>query len=443
MPGDAIHAEVTMISTRLATAVLTAVILLGLTPATAAAREGVALLVGNADYQGTVPKAPFAIRDALMMRRQALTRFGYEPDRVIMLTDATRARMQEALGTGGAPAGGLAAKIRPGETSLIFYYSGHCVPGVEDARAYLLPVDAVPDTAASTGIALRDLYAALQALQPRTLTVALDCGVAADSFTGPLLSSPMAAVDDVLLPPDGNRTIVLAAATAGQIANADREAGLGLFTRYLLLGLDGAADTGRLGNQDGRVTLGEVQSWLTEEMGYAAKRRFGRVQRPFIFGPPSGVLAVASPSGWPPRPTLAQMRNDADRLVQSPNDFDPAPLLVPTATPAPPTASPPAATAAPPSEATTPPSTEAALEPLEAAEPPVDPAAAEKALDLTRAQRVAVQQSLSRAGHGVGSADGSFGPVTRRAIADWQRISGHAPTGYLTEEQLTALSRPE
>jgi peptidoglycan hydrolase-like protein with peptidoglycan-binding domain len=73
----------------------------------------------------------------------------------------------------------------------------------------------------------------------------------------------------------------------------------------------------------------------------------------------------------------------------------------------------------------------------------MDPAAGEDALNLTRAQRVAVQQSLSRIGHDVGSADGSFGPVTRRAIADWQQSSGQRPTGYLTKEQLSALSRPE
>jgi hypothetical protein len=448
-----------MMSKRLIGAAAFALTMLGLDPVAADAREGVAVIIGNADYRGTVPKAPYAVRDALMMRRQVLTRLGYAPDQVVMLTDVTQAQLEEALGSAGTPAGPLAARIKPGETPLILFYSGHCVPGAADASAHILPVDAHPDAAATTGLAVHDLYRTLQALQPRNLLVILDCGIVADSFAGPLLANPVGAVDDTLVPPDGARTIVIAAAGTGQIANWDRDAGMGLLTRYLLLGMDGAADTGRLGNQDGRVTLGELQSWLTEEMGYAAKRRYGRVQRPVVIGPAAGVLAVAPASGWPPRASLAQTRAAADRLVRSPDDFDPSPLLVPTATA---TAAPaPAATRAPeapkPVEAAPavaaapatpvpdaleadPPASDLRLESPEAQ---MGPAGVEEALGLTRAKRVAVQEGLSRIGYDIGRPDGSFGPVTRKAIASWQQASKRAPTGYLTEEQLAALTRTE
>ena len=433
-----------MLAKMLAAAVLSAATLAG-AATLADAREGAALIIGNAAYHGHhVPKSAFAGRDALMMRRQVLTRFGYDADNVVMLRDASLAQMHEAIGTAAAPSAGLAGKIAANQTPLVFFYSGHCVPGINDARAYLLPVDANPDRADTTGLALRDVYAALQALQPRSLVMILDCGVAADSHAGPLLAAPMAATDDALLPSVGDRTIILAAASPGQIANVDADAGLGLFTRYLLLGMDGAADTSHLGNRDGRVTLGELQGWLTEEMGYAAKRRYGRVQRPFVLGPAGGVLAVAPPQGWPERTTLSQMREEASRLERSPDAFDPAPLLAP---PSPASASPAAAASTTTTMATPPAAAEPAREaapaavpePLQAAEAADGPRAGEDALALTREQRIRVQEGLARIGYDIGRPDGSFGPVTRRALMSWQQMRREEATGYLTALQLGVL----
>lgn len=430
-----------MLAKMLAAAALSAA-MLGGAATVADAREGAALIIGNAAYHGHhVPKSAFAGRDALMVRRQVLTRFGYDADNVVMLRDASLAQMHEAIGTAAAPAAGLAGKVAANRTPLVFFYSGHCVPGGNDARAYLLPVDANPDRADTTGLALRDIYAALQALQPRSLVMILDCGVAADSHAGPLLAAPMAATDDALLPSVGDRTIILAAASPGQIANVDADAGLGLFTRYLLLGLDGAADTSHLGNRDGRVTLGEVQSWLTEEMGYAAKRRYGRVQRPFVLGPAGSVLAVAPPQGWPERTTLAQMREEASRLERSPDAFDPAPLLAPPGPASPAAATSTATTTALP--AAVEPARETAPaavpEPLQAAEAADGPQAGEDALAPTREQRIRVQEALARIGYDIGRPDGSFGPVTRRALMSWQQMRREEATGYLTAEQLGVL----
>ncbi|HMR34001.1 MAG TPA: peptidoglycan-binding protein [Geminicoccaceae bacterium] len=446
----------------LAGAVVVAATVLGSPyPAAAETREGLAIIIGNADYHGNVPKAPYAVRDALMMRRQVLTRLGYAPVQVVLVENATKADLDGTLGTAEAPAAALADMIEPGETPLILFYSGHCVPGATDAKPYLLPVDAHPDHAQDTGVALSGLYRTLQALQPRSIFVALECGIVADSFGGPLLAEPMSALEDTLHPPAGVRTIVVAASGMGEIANWDPEAGLGLLTRYLLLGMDGAADSGRLGNLDGKVTLAEMQSWLTEEVGYAAKRRYGRIQRPIVIGPPAGVLAVASPDGWLPRESMDAARLAADRMVRSKDDFDATPQLVPVAQPAQPAtapaAPPPAIASAPeppaPQVAALPPVEQPPSAPvaevpsedlrLESTEAESGPAAAEEAMGLTREQRMAVQQALGRIGYDLGRPDGAFGPMTRKAIASWQQASNQDPTGYLTPDQLAKLSRVE
>ena len=63
----------------------------------------------------------------------------------------------------------------------------------------------------------------------------------------------------------------------------------------------------------------------------------------------------------------------------------------------------------------------------------------ELALNLTREDRVAVQQALVQAGHDTRGVDGTFGSGTRRAIRDWQTAQGDAVTGYLTAAQVRTL----
>lgn len=66
-------------------------------------------------------------------------------------------------------------------------------------------------------------------------------------------------------------------------------------------------------------------------------------------------------------------------------------------------------------------------------------ARAENMLDLTREDRIAVQQALVAAGYDTRGVDGTFGSGSRRAIRDWQAARGMAATGYLTAEQLRTL----
>ena len=66
----------------------------------------------------------------------------------------------------------------------------------------------------------------------------------------------------------------------------------------------------------------------------------------------------------------------------------------------------------------------------------------EQGLELTRAERIRVQEGLQAAGQEPGLADGLFGgpgAQTREAIRAWQTGKGLAATGYLTREQAETL----
>ena len=53
-----------------------------------------------------------------------------------------------------------------------------------------------------------------------------------------------------------------------------------LFTYYFLKGLQGAADV----NGDGKITVGEMQDYLKDNVPYMAQRLSGKEQQPIVIG---------------------------------------------------------------------------------------------------------------------------------------------------------------
>lgn len=63
----------------------------------------------------------------------------------------------------------------------------------------------------------------------------------------------------------------------------------------------------------------------------------------------------------------------------------------------------------------------------------------ESLLELTRTERIDLQRRLTRLGYETLRTDGTFGPGTRRAIAEWQADEGEPATGYLTADQVRLI----
>jgi chemotaxis protein MotB len=84
------------------------------------------------------------------------------------------------------------------------------------------------------------------------------------------------------------------------MASWDEKEKLGLFTRYLLTGLYGAADTNLYGTNDGQVTASEMKAYLDREMTYAARRNYGREQNATVLSQENVVLASIGGSSKAP-----------------------------------------------------------------------------------------------------------------------------------------------
>ena len=258
-------------------------------PALAANPNGIAVIIGNRDYSGDIPNVTYAHNDAEALRRFVIDVLEYREGNVVDLRDATLGQMLSWFGAGGESRGRLADWVRPGESDVLVFYSGHGVPGIRDGRGYLLPVDGDPNRPDITGYSVDLLQQKLAQIGARSVTIYLDACFSGVSHGGALLN--VSGTFRVTLREVPAMT-VLTAAARDQVASWDAEAGLGLFTRHLLMALHGAADAEGFGNRDGVATADEVKRYLDSEMTYQARRLYSRDQTATLLGDGAAVLAV-------------------------------------------------------------------------------------------------------------------------------------------------------
>ena len=364
--------------------------------------HGMALIIGNADYEHRdVPDVSFAHRDANAFRRYVVDVLGFAPENIVDLRDATRRELFDALGTKSDPRSLLWSYLDPdGASDVVVFYSGHGVPGVNDKRGYLLPVDADPKAAEDDGYPIDLLYRNVGGLaEARSVRVYLDACFSGGSHEGGLIRDASPVFVEATLPDGlGEKVTSLAAATGKQVASWDEAARHGLFTHHLLDALYGKADE----DGNGEVTAREAKGYLDRYMTRAARRQHRRIQQASLVGAAQVVVASAGTGGaFPARPGPGETASADAATVTGKVSESPA---------------------------------------RAGAEVTDEPAAAEeKPLNLTRADRRLVQQGLLAAETDVGVADGLFGPRTEAAIRAYQKKKGLPETGRLTPEQAEAL----
>jgi uncharacterized protein YraI len=254
-------------------------------------RHSFAVIIGNKNYKGRTPKVSYAHNDADGMKRFVLDRLAYREGNVIDLRDATRNEIATMFGNKDTHKGRLFNIIRAGKSDVTVFYSGHGVPGLDNRRPYLLPVDGDPNLAEITGYPVDVLYANLAKLPARSITVYLDACFSGESEKGMLISATSGISVSPKMPRSRSWMTVITAAEGDQFASWDEKAKHGLFTKHLLEALNGKADTEDFGNSDGNVSLAEVRNYLDDEMTYQARFVWNRQQRASVRGQDQTVLA--------------------------------------------------------------------------------------------------------------------------------------------------------
>ncbi len=256
-------------------------------------KRAVAVIIGNKDYQKSIPDVDFAHNDAGAFKTFVVDALGYDPNNIIDLRDATQAELLAAFGNRETHEGKLWRYLDArGRSDIIVFYSGHGVPSLKDRRGYLLPVNADPDSPEINGYPLDTLLGNLGKLKARSISVFLDACFSGESQKGMLVRATSGITITPTLPDNSTKMTIITAAQSDQVASWDYKARHGMFTRHLLDALYGEADQNEYGNGDGKVAVAEIREYLDDHMTQAARREFGRHQNSWVQGDDGTVLVT-------------------------------------------------------------------------------------------------------------------------------------------------------
>ena len=245
------------------------------------ATDAVAIIIGIQDYR-RVPKAEFANNDARLFYDYAVRGLGVRPENIKLLLDQ-QADDVEIL---GAFKNWLPLKSRKGQTDVYVFYSGHGLPSDDGGSLYLLPHGVDRQFLDRTAIKQSEIVSALQAVNPKSVTLFIDACYSGQIRTGEML---LASARPIVIQPKASgfpaNFTVISASAPDQLASSSPELKHGVFSYFLMKGMEGEADL----NKDGRITIEEMQSYLKEAVGRKAMA-LNRTQQPQVVGDQSKIL---------------------------------------------------------------------------------------------------------------------------------------------------------
>lgn len=225
-----------------------------------------ALVIGIQEYQ-SLPKADYGMRDSQAVRKE-LEALGVPARNIISLegSAATGNKMKSYLEEW------LPRNVKA-DSTLWVYYSGHGAPDPKTGEAFLVPWDGDPEFLKSTAYPLRQLYSDLAKTKATRVIVALDACFSGAGGRSVLAKGARPLVTKVGLgAAESRRVTVLAAASGDQITGTLDEQGHGMFTYFLLKGLQG-------GKSSAKTLYEYVSSRVQDEA-----RRQNREQTPQLLG---------------------------------------------------------------------------------------------------------------------------------------------------------------
>ena len=220
--------------------------------------NALALIVGVADYENTPAKAIFADSDAAMFRDYASEKLGIPESRIKTLLDGDADERQLLLSVKNW----LSRAVRQNQSDVYVFFAGHGLASDDGEKMYILPYDGAPELLEDTAVSRERLFADIAAANPRSVTVFLDTCYSGTTRGPDMLvaSRPIAIRAKEQAVPEG--FTVMTAAAGNQTAKPLMEAKHGMFSYFLMKGMEGDADA----NQNNQITAGELHAYVQQNV---------------------------------------------------------------------------------------------------------------------------------------------------------------------------------
>lgn len=250
--------------------------------------NAVAIVLGAEQNSYGVAPAPYAARDAQLMAGYFKTSLGIRDVQLRTDEQVTRAALDDMF---NPDYGHLKNVVVPGQTDVFVYYSGHGMPDVSTDGTqdiFLFPYDARKERINERGYSINKLYADLNSLGAKSVTVILDaCFSGSSRQTSTYTSQNISNTKGVRITNFSNRPWdtnpnfrLFTSSSADQTSLGYDQSRSGLFTYFLACGLQGDADT----NGDGTIKLEELVTFVIDKVQEESRKIRGGNQTPQFYG---------------------------------------------------------------------------------------------------------------------------------------------------------------
>ena len=256
-----------------------------------------AVVVGAGKYESAdIPTLRYAVSDAESIYQVLTGPAGFKKEHVLLLTD--RAERKPTLRNIRWALGTFLSRSAKKDDTVVIFFAGHGAPEVDprglerDGLAkYLIPSDADPDDLYSSAFPMDELQTIFGRIESDRVVAFLDAcySGAAGGRTFVAKKTRSGQVDDLFLErlTRSKGRAIITASRPSEVSMELPELGHGVFTYYLVQGLQGAADL----NRDGIVTLQELYEYVEQQVTRKS-RMVGGNQHPVMKGEVEGMLPL-------------------------------------------------------------------------------------------------------------------------------------------------------
>jgi hypothetical protein len=246
-------------------------------------KDKIAIIIGIEKYVNLVNlDAPFANRDAKAFKEYATRALGVKPSNIKILVDdkAGRPQILEAFKLW------LPRIAADGGKDIYIFFSGHGLASDDGNDLYILPQNGNSLLLEDTAITRVKLISLIQKVNPNSVTMFFDTCYSGQTREERMLVASLKPIRIVADEQDTpNNFTIFSASNFDQTSGTIQEAKQGMFSYYLMKGLEGKAD----GNQDKQITNGELIAYLKTNVSKEAFSQ-AREQDPMLSGDPNQVL---------------------------------------------------------------------------------------------------------------------------------------------------------
>jgi uncharacterized caspase-like protein len=165
-----------------------------------------------------------------------------------------------------SPNGWLEKRVEKNKTDIYIYYAGHGAPAIKEEKAFLIPYDGDPNYPVQTGYSLETIYENLSELNAKSVTVFLDACFTGTNRENEMLLADARPVSIQLRNNYVKNVTVFSATSSNEISSSYPQKKHGLFSYFLMKGIQGKADA----NRDNQLTIQELFDYVKSNVSKIA-----------------------------------------------------------------------------------------------------------------------------------------------------------------------------